>query len=288
MEIIDSNESNGTNNYYIVRDRDDRKYVVMHVVNGKFAVYDYEFHEIVSSFRWSPNNGYACCVLRDHNFERFPDLPFEVNKICYMHVLIKEYCLKEPKENEKHVLHHVNERRRDNRKENLVWISRNQQRALLKKIGKLGKPPVEIRPIMPELPKFCRWINAKKAFWISDHPACFLAVENKEQKHKYIESKKGKKHTVMEKFEDFLQKYDAMMSKPYNGHESFYKFLEFQHGMIESYKELTLQASSRAMMGVASESFDCVDTQEGDVYATEDVDSEPSDEEDDCGDAVED
>jgi hypothetical protein len=136
-KILDSNESNGNNNYYIVQDENERKYVVMHIINGKYCIYDYEFHDIIKVFgTWYANNGTACCILKPQHIEAIPDLPFELNKLVYMHILIKEYCLKEPKQNEKHVLHHINERRRDNRRENLIWVSKNQQRALLKKIGK--------------------------------------------------------------------------------------------------------------------------------------------------------
>jgi len=248
LELISYNECNGTNNYYIIKDENDRQYVVMHIIKGKFAIYDYEYHDVVSKFcPYYPNNGYVCSIVRQHHIDQFPDLPFEVNKMMYMHLLIKLYCIKEPSVNEKHVLHHINERRRDNRRENLIWVSKNQQRALLKKIGKLYKPPVEIRPIMPELPKFCRWINAKKSFWIDSHPACFLAVENKEQKHKYIESLKGKKWTIQQKFEDFQKKYDALMAKPYGGQESFPKYLEFQDILDKSNKELIMLASSTAI-----------------------------------------
>ncbi len=248
LEVISFNECNGTNNYYIIKDENDRQYVVMHIIKGKFAIYDYEYHDVVSKFcPYYPNNGYACSIVRQHHKDQFPDLPFEVNKMMYMHLLIKIYCLKEPTDNEKHVLHHINERKRDNRRENLIWLTKNQQRALLKKIGKLYKPPVEIRPIMPELPKFCRWINAKKSFWIDSHPACFLAVENKEQKHKYIESLKGKKWTIQQKFEDFQKKYDALMAKPYGGKESFPKYLEFQEMLEKTNKQLVTLASSIAI-----------------------------------------
>ena len=252
MEILDSNESNGNNNYYIVKDEDDRKYVCLHVVNGKFAIYDYEHHDIISKWTWSANNGTACSVLKQEHLALYPDLPYEVNKLIYMHLLIKEYCLKQHKESDKDVLHHINERRRDNRHENLIWVSKNQQRALLKKIGKLAKPPVEIRPTMPFLPKFCKWINAKKAFWISDHPANFVAVENKTQNHKYIESLKGKKHTIQEKFDDFVKKYEALMSNPFGGQENFYKYLEFQEMLEITNKQLCVLVSSKAIESISS------------------------------------
>lgn len=291
LEIVGCNECNGNNNYYIVRDVEaDRNYVVMHIVNGKFTVYDYEFHDVITKFeRWSPNNGCACSVLKQEHVDALPgmlELGYEVNKMVYMHALIKDYCLKQPKENEKHVLHHINEKKRDNRRENLIWVSRNQQRALLKKIGKLAKPPVEIRPIMPYLPKFCRWINAKKAFWISDHPANFVAVENKEQKHKYIESMKGKKHTVERKFEDFLEKYSALMAKPFGGQDSYPAYLQFQEHLDYTYREIVLKASGVAIassLGVVEDGLNGPDTEEaneGEVSATEDVDEDPANDED--------
>jgi hypothetical protein len=250
MEIIDSNESNGINNFYIVKDNlSNRKYVVMHIVNGKFAIYDYEHHDVISKFKWSPNNGYACCLLKQEYIDLLPDITesYEINRLIYMHLLIKEYCLKLPKENEKHILHHINERRRDNRKENMIWISKNQQRALLKKIGKFSKPPVEIRPIMPFLPKHCKWINAKKTFWIDSHPACFLAVEKKEQKHKYIESLKGKKWTIKQKFDDFIKKWEILMQKPYGGQPSFYSYIDFIKHLELSNKDIITLVSAKAM-----------------------------------------
>lgn len=294
LDIASYNECNGNNNYYIINDISaERAYVVMHIVNGKFTVYDHEFHEVISKFeRWSPNNGYACSVLKQEHVDSLPgilELGYELNKIIYMHTLIKDYCLKQPKDNEKHVLHHINERRRDNRRENLLWVSRNQQRALLKKIGKLGKPPVEIRPIMPYLPKFCRWINAKKAFWISDHPANFLAVENKEQKHKYIESMKGKKHTVQQKFEDFIKKYNDLMAKPYGNQESFPAYLQFQDHLEFTYHQLVFKASSVAISNslgtnnkIKLEAADLEEEEEeeDEVNATEDVDDESTSDED--------
>ena len=293
LELVSCNECNGNNNYYVVRDPSaERDFVAMHVVNGKFALYDYEFHDVISKFeRWSPNNGYACSVLKQEHVEALPgilELGYEVNKIIYMHTLIKDYCLKQPKENEKHVLHHVNEKRRDNRRDNLIWVSRNQQRALLKKIGKLAKPPVEIRPIMPYLPKFCRWINAKKAFWISDHPANFVAVENKEQKHKYIESMKGKKHTVQRKFEDFLEKYNALMANPFGGQESFPAYLRFQEHLEYTYREIVLKASnvaiSNCMVGgdAPLSGPDAEEANESEISTTEDVDEDPASDEDGC------
>jgi hypothetical protein len=247
MDLIELNEINGNNNYYIINTENNEKYGVMHIVNGKFAIYDFEYHNIIIKFKWHPNNGYACCLLKDEHFELLPDLPFEKNKLIYMHLLIQEYCLKIEKPDDRHVLHHINERRRDNRKQNMIWVTKNQQRALLKVIGKLAKPPVEIRPIMPYLPKHCKWINAKKSFWIDSHPACFLAVENKEIKHKYIESLKGKKWTIQQKFDDFIKKYEALMNKPYGGKENYYKFLEFKKELEISNKLIVEFVTAKAI-----------------------------------------
>lgn len=206
-------------------------YVCVHIINEKYAIYDYEVHNVISLFDWFPNNGYACSMLREEHLAQLPDFPYEVNKMIYMHSVIKEYCFNHTKTNE--VIHHINEKRRDNRIENLIYISKNSQRALLKKIGKLNKPPSCLREHMPVLPKFCKWINAKRCFRIDSHPACFFAVENKEQKHKYIESLKGKQ-TLHEKLEDIIVKYDLLLSKPFYGFESFIKYEEFKNTMTES------------------------------------------------------
>ena len=246
--IVDSNEANGNNFYYIIEDTEvNRKYVVMHVVKGKFAIYDYEHHDVISKFTWQPCNGMAVCMLREQHLALFPDMPYQVNRLIYMHLVIKDYCMKEPKNTDKHVLHHINERCRDNRRENMIWIHRNCHRALLKKIGKCWKPPVECREKMPFLPKFCRWINAKKLFRCENHPANFIAVENKQEKHKYIESLKGKKHTLQAKFEDFVQKYEALMNKPFGGQESYYKYEEFKESLEKTNKALCVIASTKAM-----------------------------------------
>ena len=253
-EIIDCNETNGHNNYYIVQDNKmNRKYVVMHIVKGKFAIYDYEYHDVLKKWAWFPCNGAASSMLRQEHLDIFPDLPYELNKMVYMHLIIKEYCMKNIKDNDKQVLNHINERRRDNRRENMIWVSKNQQRALLKKIGKLAKPPVEIRSQMPLLPKFCKWINAKKAFWIDSHPACFLAVENRQQGHKYIESMKGKKHTVQEKFDDFLKKYETLMAKPFGGQPSFPAYLEYLDMLEKTNKEIVTFVSAKAIKSMFEE-----------------------------------
>lgn len=278
-QLVAHNELNGNNNYYIIKD-DNKTYVLMHIVQGKFAIYDYEYHDLILKLGpWHPNNGTACFVLRQHHIDAVPDLPYEVNKLVYMHLLIKEYCLKEQSTNEKHILHHLNERKRDNRKENLIWITKNQQRALLKKVGKFYKPPVEVRNIMPELPKHCRWINAKKSFWIDSHPACFLAVENKEQKHKYIESMKGKKHTIQVKFADFMEKYNSLMCKPYGGQESYYKFIEFQRALEATNKSMSMFVSNIAIKSSHIGDIPCY---EDDAH----TDSATSDSEDDEDDFV--
>jgi hypothetical protein len=91
---------------------------------------------------------------------------------------------------------------------------------------------------MPELPPFCRWINAKKLFRIDSHPACFLAVEKNEAVHKYIDSLKSKKYTIQEKFNDFIKKWYDLIDKPYGGQASFPKYLEFKTMLENSYKEL--------------------------------------------------
>jgi hypothetical protein len=100
---------------------------------------------------------------------------------------------------------------------------------------------------MPFLPKHCKWINAKKSFWIDSHPACFLAVENKEIKHKYIESLKGKKWTIQQKFDDFLKKYETLMSKPYGGKENYCKFLEFKNSLEISNKLIVEFVTAKAI-----------------------------------------
>lgn len=230
MQVIGFNEQNGTNNYYVVQDEGCRDYVVMHIVNGKFAIYDFEYHDVIKKLIWNPNNGYACSILRKEHIELFPNLNmFEVGKMVYMHDLIKLYCLKES--GGEKVVHHINGRMRDNRKENLVWLSKNEHRALLQPARKLAKPPVEFREVMPQLPRFCKWINAKKTFRIENHPACFAAVERGEQKHKYIESLKGNKHSLQSKFDDFVKKYEELLSRPFGGQESFVKFEELQSSL---------------------------------------------------------
>lgn len=238
LQVVSKNEDNGLNNYYVIEDG-DRKYVAMHVVNGKFALYDYEFHDVISKFTWFPNNGFACTIPREDHKETFPDLPYELNRQMFMHLLIKEYLLAQNKENDKQVLHHINECKRDNRKENMIWVSKNQQRALLKK-GKLSKAPPEVRHLSLELPRNVRWINAKKEYRIDCHPVNFLMVENKEVKHKYVESLKGKKWTMLQKYEDMLKKYEEMMRKPYGGQESYYKYLEHKAHMIKTRRELLM------------------------------------------------
>jgi len=237
--VVAKNEDNGLNNFYVIADG-EKKYVAMHIVNGKFALYDFEYHDIISKFSWFPNNGYSCTILRQEHLNMFPDLPFEVNRQMMMHLLIKEYILGEVKANDKQVLHHINECKRDNRIANMVWVSKNQQRALLKK-GKLNKAPPEVRHLATELPRNVRWINAKKEYRIDSHPVNFLMVENKEVKHKYVESLKGKKWTMLQKYEDMLKKYEVMMTtKPYGGHDNYYKFLEHKEKMIKTRRDLLM------------------------------------------------
>lgn len=245
MEVISFNEHNGTNNYYIVRDVCNRMYVVMHIVNGKFAIYDFEFHDVIEKFTWNPNNGYACSILRQEHVQMFPEMAtmFEVNRIIHMHALIKRYCMKEEGE----VIHHINGRMRDNRGANLIWISQNQQRALIKPVGKLHKPPVEFRDRMPLLPPFCKWINAKKTFRIEGHPACFAAVERGEQKHKYIESLKGNKHSLQSKFEDFVRKYEELMGRPFGGQESYVAYMDLKASLEKAWHEIVCCAREVAM-----------------------------------------
>ena len=247
MEVISFNENNGLNNYYIVRDVNSRLYVAMHIVNGKFAIYDHEYHDVVSKFSWNPNNGYACAVLRREHLEKFPDLAdvFEIDRMLYMHALIKKYCMKQC--DEEGVIHHVNGRMRDNRKENLIWVSANQHRALLKPAGKLYKPPVELRGKCPVLPEFCKWINAKKAFRLEGHPACFAAVERGEIKHKYIESLKGNKHGIESKYMDFMQKYEALMGNPFGGQDSYWTYLDQKKALEILYHEIVATARKQAM-----------------------------------------
>ena len=264
IQLIESNIDNLSNNYFVVTVGSEaigseaavgRSYVLLHIIKGKYAIYDYEFHDVVKCFKWQANNGYACCLLKDEHFEKLPDLPFQKNKLVYMHTLIQEYCLKipSPVPSERYVLHHINERCRDNRKENMIWVSNNQHRALMIKVGKLYKPPSEIRVQMPELPPFCRWINAKKLFRIDSHPACFLAVEKNESVHKYIDSLKSKKYTIQEKFNDFIKKWYDLIDKPYGGHASFPKYLEFKTMMENSYKELQDFASFNEWVFVENE-----------------------------------
>jgi len=267
LQLIESNTDEKNNNYFVVAvsgaGEADKKYVLMHIIKGKYAIYDYEFHDIIKCFKWQPNNGYACCLLKDIHFEKLPDLPFQKNKLVYMHILIQEYCLKikSPVPSERYVLHHINERMRDNRKENMIWVSNNQHRALMIKIGKLYKPPAELREQMSELPPFCRWINAKKLFRIDSHPACFLAVEKNEAVHKYIDSLKSKKYTIQQKFNDFIIKWSDLMAKPYGGQDSFPKYLEFKTMMENSYKELTDFASLNEWVFIEN------DSDEASVYA---------------------
>lgn len=249
MEVLEFNENNGFNNYYVVRDLDERLYVVMHIVNGKFAIYDHEFHDVVGKFRWNPNNGYACTILRREHLESVPDLEgvFEIDRMVHMHVLIKKYCMNECDE-EGVVVHHINGRLRDNRKENLIRLSINQHRALMKPSGvKLYKPPVELRNVAPVLPEFCKWINAKKAFRMEGHPACFAAVERGQQPHKYIESLKGKKHNLVEKYKDFMVKYDALMNEPFGGQNSYWSYLDFKNKLENQFQEIVCCARRVAM-----------------------------------------
>lgn len=235
MEVISFNENNGVNNYYVVQAVNGRSYVAMHIVNGKFAVYDYEFHDVISAFVWNPNNGFACTVLRKQHLDTFPDLAavFEIDRVLYMHALIKQYCLKETGE----VIHHINGRMRDNRKENLIWVSANQHRALYKEVGKLHKPPFELREIAQVLPEFCKWINAKKLFRMEGHPVCFAAVERGELKHKYIESLKGKQ-SLQDKFADFMAKYAEIMAKPFGGQRNYGEYVEFKRLLETQWKEI--------------------------------------------------
>lgn len=247
MEVINFNETNGLNNYYILRDADGRDYVAMHIVNGKFAIYDHEFHDVIEKFTWNPNNGYACSILRKEHLELFPDMAvmFQIDKMVYMHSLIKQYCMRQNAGEQ--VIHHINGRLRDNRKDNLIWLSRNQQRALMKPVGKLYKPPVELRCVTPFLPEFCKWVNAKKAFRIEGHPACYAAVESGEQKHKYVESLKGKKHSLQSKYVDFVKKYDVLMNMPFGGKESYGEYVDFKGVLEETWQGIVHCARQKAM-----------------------------------------
>lgn len=243
-ELLDKCDNNDINSYYVIQDNvKDMAYVAMHIINGKFAIYDHRFHWIISRFKWYPNNGYACTVLKKEHLDEFPDLPFEVNKQMMMHMLIKVYLLKEPKIiNNKHdefrtVFHHINDRRRDNRVENLMWIGRYEQISILKK-GKLYKPPVEVRHLCPELPKYCKWINAKRCYRIDEHPVIFVMVREKKSKHKYIESKKGKKHTPLEKFRDVMAKHSMLQNSPYYDNPTYIGFLEKMNRLETENREI--------------------------------------------------
>jgi hypothetical protein len=234
MNLIEYNESNGTNDYYVVD-----KYVVMHIVKGKFAIYDYEFHAKVLDFcPFYPNDGYACMMIKQKHLDLYPEMNLQLNTLLYMHVLLMNLDGRSETNETDKIIHHINERRRDNRRENMIWMSKNVSIALCKKFGKANKPPMETRHICAELPPFCHWINAKKAFWIDCHPACFLAVNNREQKHKYIESIRGKKWTVEQKLTDILSKYDKLLMKPFGNQSSFHNYMNLLNTLATSHNDI--------------------------------------------------
>jgi hypothetical protein len=72
-------------------------------------------------------------------------------------------------------------------------------------------------------------------------------VENKQQKHKYIESLKGKKWTIQQKFEDFVKKYEALMAKPFNGFNSYYEFIEHQAHLENTNKAIVMFVTSQVV-----------------------------------------
>jgi hypothetical protein len=264
IEILESYENTDINDYYIVIDKNtNRKYVVMHIINGKYSIYDHEYHPIISLFKWYPNNGYACSILRTEHLEKINDLPyteegvhkslkirermhlppFELNRQIFMHILIKAYILKEPKfiEN-KHdefrtVFHHINGWNRDNRIENIMWIGRYEQLSIFK-IGKLFKPPVEVRHLSMELPKYVKWINAKRCYRIDEHPVIFRMVKEGTSKHKYITSHIGKKTTPLQKYTDVMEKYEKLQNSPYYHFPTYINFLETMEKLKEENKEI--------------------------------------------------
>jgi hypothetical protein len=249
LEIIDSDE--GYNEYYILNDKfTNRKYVAMHIVNGKFAFYNHEFHDIIKIFKWYPNNGYASSILRQEHIDQIPDLPLEndpgrkktfktemispfaLNRQIYMHLLIKIYILGEPKillnkhDEFRTVFHHINGWNRDNRIDNMMWIGRYEQISIFKVFGKLFKPPVEVRHLSMYLPKYVKWINAKRCYRIDEHPVIFTLVKSGESKHKYWSSLIGKKTTPIEKYLDVMQKYEQLQNTPYYQFPTYVAFLE--------------------------------------------------------------
>lgn len=233
-EIVEICETNGLNNYYILLDTiKNSKYVVMHIVNGKFAIYDYIYHNIIKEFKWYPNNGNACTILEQIHIDKYPDLLklFELKTQLMMHVLIKVYLLKEPKIiTNKHddfriVLHHINGKCRDNRVENLMWIGKYEQLSIFK-TGKLNKTPIEVRYLSEELPKYVKWINAKRCYRIDEHPVIYVMVKNKEIKHKYICSLIGKKSTALQKYNDVMKKYKVLQQTPYYDNDTYQSFLD--------------------------------------------------------------
>ena len=213
-------------NDYLIKDLlTEKEYVAIHIINGKFSIYDYKHHDIISLFKWYPNNGYACAILKEEHLIKLPDIlgVFELNKQIHMHLLIKVYILKEPKIiNNKHddfrtVFHHINGWCRDNRESNIMWIGRYEQVSILK-TGKLNRSPY----LDKELPKYVKWINAKKCYRIDEHPV----IIKSSTPHKYIESKKGVRYSESEKYFDVIEKYNVLQNTGYYNYETYNLFLE--------------------------------------------------------------
>lgn len=206
-------------------------YVALEICNQKFAIYDYEFHWFISKFKWYPMNGYATMKIKQEVLNEFPDLPFELNQNISMDNIIKTYLLKQPKIiNNKHdefriVLHHCNNKLRDNRTKNIMWFGKYEQKSI-QSIQKIYKPPIEVRHLSMFLPKYCKWINAKKCYRIDEHPSIFYMIKTGDSKHKYIESLKGKKHTPLQKYIDVMEKYEMLEHRPFYDCNSYIDFIQ--------------------------------------------------------------
>lgn len=234
------------NAHFIIQYK-DAKFVAMHIVKEKWGIYDHQYHDVVKQFAWKSNNGYFVTRITHDNKTLFPNLPYNILQEVRLDRLIMEYLENQPcpktldskKKTANYVIEHINNMSRDNRLENLRWITVRHYDDVRHPKFYWKKVPKQLKDMgITTYPKYIKWLDKHNAFVIDDHPLKLLDHEHDRRNNIRIFSSKAKAVTPYDKLCEIQNMLADLNKREYMGYTSFDEFCEYQNVLLEDYNDM--------------------------------------------------